>query len=52
MTDLEKLQIELNSINWRISQATTEHARQELENTHKNRIQEILNEMEILKNNE
>jgi hypothetical protein len=52
MTDLEKLQIELNSINWMIGQATTEEARQELENTHKNRIQEILSEIEILKNNE
>lgn len=49
MTELEKLNVELNSINWKIGQAQTEAARQELEDTYKIRIQQILNRIEILK---
>ena len=33
MTELEKLQIELNSINWKIGEAEDDEARQELEDT-------------------
>jgi len=49
MTELQKLEIELNSINWRIGQATTSTERQELEDTYKVRIQQILNQIAILK---
>lgn len=49
MTQLELLQIELNSINWRIGQATTTEERQQLEDTYKTRIQQILAQIESLK---
>lgn len=49
MTELQKLEIELNSINWRIGQATTPTERVELEDTYKVRIQQILNQIAILK---
>lgn len=49
MTELQKLEIELNSITWRIAQAATATERQELEDTYKVRIQEILNQITILK---
>lgn len=49
MTELEKLQIELNSINWKIGEAEDDEARQELEDTYKTRVQQILARIEILK---
>jgi len=49
MTELQKLEIELNSINWRIGQANTPVERVELEDTYKVRIQQILNQIAILK---
>ena len=49
MTRLEELNMELNSINWRIGQATTTEDRQQLEDTYKTRIQQILAQIELLK---
>jgi hypothetical protein len=49
MTELQKLEIELNSITWRIAQATNTTERQELEDTYKVRVQQLVNQIAILK---
>jgi hypothetical protein len=49
MTELQKLEIELNSITWRIAQATTPAEREELEDTYKVRVQQLLSQIAILK---
>lgn len=49
MTRLEELNMELNSINWRIGQAATTEDRQQLEDTYKIRILQILEEIALIK---
>jgi hypothetical protein len=51
MTRLEHITTELNFINWTIGQASTEEDRQLLEDRYKTKIQQILNEIELLKQN-
>jgi hypothetical protein len=49
MTELQQLEMELNSITWTIGQANTDEERQELEQEYNSRIQEILEQIEIIK---
>ena len=44
-----KIEMELNSITWTIGQANTDEERQELEQEYNSRIQEILEQIEIIK---
>jgi hypothetical protein len=51
MTELQQLEIELNSITWKIDQADIGEDRQQVEQEHASRIQQILEEIETLKQN-
>ncbi len=51
MTELQQLEMELNSITWKIGQTDIDEDRQQIEQEYTSRIQQILEEIEIIKQN-